>query len=189
MIDKCIPFACNTGDTIQLSKVWDCVIPCTVVGETPEGLPLIQDENGSHPIINELIEEGILKTRGRPGMIPTEVLTLGAYEQIFPEDSFGKTVKAVWSDYRDFLLIFTDRTYIKHTIGTDCDGINMLDSEPLTMDDLKLCGLLSDTEFEQYEKEKETDEENKSANAMWHLKNLTVSLGKEKVISLLETID
>ncbi|MHC4297964.1 MAG: hypothetical protein ACYS7Y_11725 [Planctomycetota bacterium] len=139
-----LPYPLNTGERITIvGKIWDCVIPCTVIGHVHKGkTPVVRGPDG--PILNDghLIPPHTLRTRGKPGQTPTEVLTLGQYERVNVKHLVGKKIIAARRGCSGILIICEDLTYTKVCATEGYDGVE-LDSESLLLHDLETLGLVS----------------------------------------------
>lgn len=149
------PLDLVTGDHVNLEgERWDCVSPCTIVGVTVlTHTPVLRGPDG--PRLNldgELVPDGTLRTTGKPGMVPIEVMTLGQFSQISPTDLKGREIAAI--DFNPWQLIITtiDRDYVKLVPVTECGEIRM-DAEDITMRDLQTLGYLAEDDWATYEEQ------------------------------------
>jgi len=151
------PHPCHTGDTITIEKkAWDCVVPCTMIGATWQNhIPVIEGPDGPRVINGELIPANILRTKGKPGQVPIEVMTLGEYKQIGPLDLKGCHIVDIrWTGY-ELIIICEDKTYIK--LSPDSDeyvGLSLATSS-LTMCDLRDMGQLIPDDWERFKKQQQ----------------------------------
>ena len=159
------PHPLSTGDVVKIqphnekgepvgteAKSWDCVIPCRVVGALlVSGHPVIASDNGPKVAQGELIPVGHLRTKGKPGQTPLEVMTLGAYKRICPADMHHRRIVDAKYTSDEFILIDEDRNYVKlvPSEGQYDEGMHF-ESEDLTMADLKAFGHISKQDWEQY---------------------------------------
>lgn len=144
-------FNCDTGDPLTLQdKKWDCVIPCTVIGVTADGQPVILSDDEPKLNTTELIPAGILRTLGRPGQTPEEVMILGSYQEISSEDLQGKKVLISRYASGTWLIICEDKTYIKQEVCDD-NGELYMSNERLTLRDLHAIGRIDDAVYTEYQ--------------------------------------
>ena len=147
----------GTGDTIHLAisgeevTSWDCVIPCIVIGHQ-DGQPVLQAPGGPKVNDGELLPEGSLRTRGKPGQVPIEVLTLGFYKQVQRNELKGKTIAYVDHDFfGPSIIICEDKTYSK-VLASPQEG-GTFQEEPLTIYDLRYLGLIDVDEMATFEEQ------------------------------------
>lgn len=179
----------NTGEPLHIagySPDWDCVKPCIVIGHK-DGVPVLQAQGGPRLNSDELIPAGFLRTQGRPGQTITEVLTLGAYEKISPEELVGKTITTSKEFYDDdILIICDDGSYVKFTAECYRNEIYMVHSD-LTMHDLRVLGLIDVKTWTAYETEQAGDRDEKERTAaMSKLDQAVKTLGLNRVKAIMD---
>ncbi len=136
----------NTGDVFKLvipgeeTKAWDCVTPCIIIGHQ-NGTLVLQDLGGPRVNVQELLPVGSLRTRGKPGQVSIEVLTLGSYEQIVPEELVVKTISLAYCGTDESVFICEDKSYVKLRSEIRY-GAQYLVYGDLTMEDLRTLGQL-----------------------------------------------
>jgi hypothetical protein len=186
---KCFPYSYETGEALSLrGKVWDCVIPCTFVGVTADDEVVLKGAEGPKLNEHEFLPRGVLKTRGKPGQVPIEVTTLGMYEFAGLERFTGKKITASGHPEDNCVLIICeDLTYFKARSSIRY-GEEVLETESLTMKDLKRFNLISEavwTTFEsQRDKVREADAQRQYERS---LLNAAGRLGKAKALEILSS--
>lgn len=148
------PHPCEPGGiiTIEGHKTWDCVVPCTVIGfMLDSGIPVIKDADGPRVVSGELIPQGQLRTLGRAGQTPLEVMTLGEYAQVSPRAMAGRKIAHCHYTSTELILIDGEKNYTKLVpCEAQYDEPTRFEWEPLTMSDLREFGLLSEEDWERY---------------------------------------
>jgi hypothetical protein len=181
-----VPHHCDTGDTVNLGgHSWDCVVPCIVLGVTVEGTPVLQGDNGPELNTDKLVPDGMIKTPGKPGMTPTQVLTLGHYEKIKPEELAGTKIAHVRYTPWEWITITDDNQYVKHSAVISLDGEAHFEDDNLTMTDLHILGLVDESTIGTFRAEMKAAEE----KTIWRdgtaqLKAAVDKLGKEEIIAM-----
>jgi hypothetical protein len=159
-----------------------------VIGETIEdGTPVLQ--GNSEPELNrdELIPAGTLRTPGKPGMVPTAVLTLGQYQKIKPEELAGTRIAHIRYTPWEWLTITDGNKYAKQAAVIDLDGSASFEDDDLTMTDLNMLGLVSEEKIAAFQVEMKTAQEQKvRRDGTAQLKAAVDKLGKEQIIAMLD---
>jgi hypothetical protein len=178
----------DVGDPLHIagqSPDWDCVKPCIIIGHK-DGTPVLQAPGGPRLNSDELLPAGTLRTQGKPGQTPTEVLTLGAYEQIVPEELAGKTIATGKEFYEDVLIICEDGSYVKLTAEYHHGEIS-LERNNLTMQDLRVLDLIDIATWTAYETEQAGARDGAEENhAMRSLSQAISSLGVDRVKAIVD---
>lgn len=148
-----LPFACDTGDHITIEGTkWTCVVPCQVVGATIlESQPVLSGPKHNE---GELVPAASLRTKGKPGQVKIEVMTLGAYRRIEPIDLIGETIVEVRYTYDSLIIMCQGKNYVKQKVACDHDD-SYLSNDNLRMADLNEMGLLSNETWDEYEAQQE----------------------------------
>lgn len=152
---ECLSHTCDTGDFVNIDgNKWDCVIPCIVIGWTDDGVPVLQMPGGPKLCKGELVPPHTLRTKGKPGQTPTEVMALGKYLEIHPKYLVGEEI--LYSHFAEWqwLIITADQRYLKlGPVSDTYDGTIRIELEDLTLRDLSNLGLLDEEMWEQHERE------------------------------------
>jgi len=182
-----------TGDIFRLAvpgkevTSWDCVSPCIVIGHQ-NGQPVLQAPGG--PKVNDgaLLSEGTLRTRGKAGQVPIEVLTLGFYKKIKPEELIGRVVARSHFDRDANIIICDDKTYVKLTFETRFDSYPYLATPDLTFEDLIALNLIDEDTEIIYEGQKKAKEEAQAvAVGEGRLEEAISALGLNRVKALVDS--
>jgi len=178
----------DTGDDVILNKTeWDCVIPCELIGCTVAGgQPVLKGPDGPKHNEGELILSHLLRTKGKPGQVPVEVMTLGAYRHVEPNDLVGRTIINVRETSYGLILICPDKDYVKQIVNSDFDD-NYLRSDDLTMVDLNDMGLLSEETWNEYETQRqEVKGDEMARSGRLQLNTAIRNLGIDRVKEIVE---
>ena len=183
-----VSFNCDTGDPLTLQdKKWDCIIPCIVIGVTAEGQPVLEGDDGPKLNTTELVPAGTLRTPGKPGQTPTEVMILGEYLKIRSEDLQGKKILAIKDTSSTCLIICEDKTYIKLEVESDRDDELYMSNRDITLGDLHNLGLVDDTIYEEYKGRREQRRQDKNhQRAVFQLRTAARALGADAAKALIE---
>jgi hypothetical protein len=159
-----------------------------VIGHTVvDQLPVLKD--GTEPRINEneLIVgqyQGVVD-----GQVAVEFEILAAFNSAYPKKLNGKTIKASsYNEYRALILIFDDNTYVKIKPECDDDGGLALETENITVEDLRRLGLVKETDWLHYLSQQQAHADTKTQR--WghqQLANAVANLGRDEVKKLLES--
>jgi len=179
------PHHLDTGDEVYLDKqAWDCVKPCIVIGHI--GIDAVLQEAGGPKVnVDHLLKRGVLKTRGRSGQLPIEVLTLGAYTSASSAKKLlGKSIKAVQDLSHRLIIVCEDNTYCKFEIEQGYDGYE-LSYEFLTMADLYSMSLITECTHKEYQGQVEMKKaDTKRRSGKRDLERAISTLGVETVRTL-----
>lgn len=177
----------DTGDDIRIEKQsWDCVIPCVVIGAMEDGSPVLQVPGGPRVNKDELVKRGVLRTKGKPGQVPIEVMTLGPYLKIEPEELKGKAITIVRSLSWEFLIICEDKTYVKLSPVTQYNETTF-DNDDLTMQDLRSLNQISEEVFEKCDAQRiQVREAARIKEGGRKLKHVLKELGVDRVKSIVD---
>ena len=148
-----LPLTCDTGDDITIEDVkWTCVVPCQMIGATIlKSQPVLSGPKHNE---GELVLAASLRTKGKPGQVKIEVMTLGAYQRIEPIDLLGETIFDVRDTSYSLIIMCQDKKYVKQRVFCDRED-SYLSSDDLRMEDLNDMGLLSDETWAEYEAQQE----------------------------------
>jgi hypothetical protein len=162
--EQFLGYPCDTGDPVHIKDggAWECVVPCTVIGCTVKSRwPILDSPTGPKLNTDELVRAGSLRTGGRPGQVPIEVMTLGQWQSIHPKELQGKEIVGILFEREGFLAILcADKTYIKLKPWACYDEI-ALEDEHLTMRDLQILDLITDETSVAYQEQKRARSEGK----------------------------
>jgi hypothetical protein len=183
-----VSFNCDTGDPLTLlSGKWDCIIPCIVIGVTADGQPVLASGDGPKLNTTELIPAGTLRTPGKPGQTPKEVMILGEYLKIRSEDLQGKKVLVSKYTSGTWLIICEDKTYIKQKACRDVDGDLYMSGQDITFGDLHNLGQIDDAIYEEHKCRQEQRRQVKNRQqAEWQLRRAIKALGADAVRAVIE---
>jgi hypothetical protein len=179
-------FDIDTGEIVTVNGTkWSCVIPCTLVGVTmPDNQPVLKADIGAKHNGGELVPANTLRTHGKPGQVPIEVMTLGRYERINPKElSHDREITHAKFDPWKFIIICEDNSYIKLVPVVDPDdGLASMERGNLTVRELQVFGLLDDGVWETFkEQEKEGQKTDAKRRGEQQLNQAIQALGAERV--------
>jgi hypothetical protein len=100
--------------------------------------------------MDELVPSGVLRTKGKPGQTPIEVMTLGGFRKLAPVDMVLREIRKVHYTSYCLILIDGDKNYIKLVPVEERDLGSVFESEDLTMQDLRNLGYFSDEDWQRY---------------------------------------
>lgn len=181
-----LPFTCDTGDTINIgSTKWTCVVPCEVIGATiDKSLPVL---TGPKNNTDELVLANSLRTKGKPGQVKIEVMTLGAYYRIDPIGLVGRSIIKVRDTCYDLVIFCHDGAYVKQKVDYDCED-SCLANDDLHMADLHEVGLLTNETWTEYQAQMEAVKADKMArDGRMQLNAAIRNLGINRVKEIIES--
>lgn len=172
-----VPYACNAGCAVTVeNKSWLCDFPCTLLGVTEKGEPVVSSPTGARLNTFELVPADSIRGKFVPGQTTTERKFLGAYLKVNPKKLKGIRLVEVSYTEDSLILLGENKTYAKLGPSTDCD----LD---LTMDDLWSLGQVDDEVMAKFKPEQRHRQQEASE---WKLRRAILAVGKDRAQAILD---
>ena len=180
-----LPYACCAGDTVTIEgQSWLCDTPCSLLGVTEKGEPVVAGSTGAKLNTIELVLANSVRGKFVPGQPPTERKFLGDYLKVNPKKLKGARLVEVLYTGDELILISEDKTYAK-LMPLEEDGRYTMDNENLTMSDLRSLGLVDDEAWEQIQRERSQ----KQRGAIeWRLKRAILAIGQDRAREILDSV-